>query len=68
MEDLKKSVKSIMIGTHTSEALHDGLAESFRNAGWIEVMNYPRSQVSTTPYGDVRFDDGFLLFDNPAFV
>ena len=68
MADLKKGVKSIMIGTHTSETMHDGLVEQFRSAGWIEVMNYARNRTSMTPYGEVSFDDGFLLFDNPEFV
>ena len=67
MADLKKGVKSIMIGTHTSAALHDGLARKFHESGWLEVMNYPRSQISVTPYGEVKFDDGVLLFDNPEF-
>lgn len=65
MEELKTSVKSIMIGTHHANEKHDKLAEFFRENGWIEVLNFERNALNPTPYGDIKFDDGFLLFSNP---
>lgn len=65
INDLKTGVKLIMIGTHQSDAQHDALAQTFIDNGWTEKMNFPRNRVNETPYGDIKFDDGFLLFSNP---
>jgi FkbM family methyltransferase len=68
MERLKRDVKSIMVGTHLSDARHEGLAEAFCQAGWTEVLRLPRNQVNQTPWGEIPTNDGFLLFDNPKFI
>lgn len=67
MAQLKRKVKSVMIGTHQSDAMHEGLAATFRDAGWTEVMALPRSTHNATPWGEVKTDDGFLWFENPGF-
>jgi FkbM family methyltransferase len=66
MEHLTRGVKSIMVGTHISDAHHDKLAAEFTAAGWNEIMNYRGNRVCHTDYGDIEFNDGFLLFANPA--
>lgn len=67
MKQLQRNVKSIMIGTHMANEKHDGLARLFRESGWVEVMNYERNALSSTPYGEIRFGDGFLLYSNSEF-
>lgn len=62
---LERSVKSIMIGTHPSDAEHDGLAQRFRSAGWLEILNLPRNRISATPWGNIKLDDGLLWYRNP---
>lgn len=63
---LQEHVRSMMIGTHLSDDLHSGLAQSLRNAGFEEVMNFPRNRLSDTSAGEIMFGDGFLYFRNPA--
>lgn len=65
MDHLRDSVKNIMIGTHQANEKHDNLAKTFRDNGWIEVFNFERNGLNKTPYGDIQFGDGFLLFTNP---
>jgi FkbM family methyltransferase len=65
MDDLKRNVKSIMIGTHQANEKHDNLAKLFRDNGWEEVLNFERNGLNATPYGEIQFGDGFLLFSNP---
>jgi len=67
METLKKRVKAMMIGTHTSLDKHNELAELFEGHGWREQMNYPRGQLCETPYGQIQFGDGLLAVSNPEF-
>ncbi|WP_415918891.1 FkbM family methyltransferase [Tateyamaria sp. SN6-1] len=66
MDLLTEHVKSIMVGTHIDMQKHDDLAALFRDAGWVEAMNFERNSLNQTPYGQIKFDDGFLLFTNPA--
>jgi FkbM family methyltransferase len=65
MPDLLNSVKIIKVGTHKSTALHKELATKFIETGWIERMNYPRGELSDTPFGKVQFGDGLLAYNNP---
>lgn len=65
---LNGQVRSLMVGTHTSDAWHDDLVRQLRSAGWHEVLNLPRSRTSQTPWGDIALGDGFLLFDNPRLL
>lgn len=62
---LSQTVKTVMIGTHQSDDMHDGLARDLLEAGWVEVMSFPRNTTCATPYGDVQFGDGVLYFRNP---
>jgi FkbM family methyltransferase len=66
MELMQARVRSVMVGTHQSDAAHDGLAARFRAAGWTEVMAHPRKAALTTPWGAITLGDGFLWYDNPA--
>ncbi|MFT0859060.1 FkbM family methyltransferase [Ancylobacter sp. G4_0304] len=68
MDALKASVKSIMIGTHHPDSSHDALLATFRDHGWREVLVFPRNSVNQTPWGEIKTNDGFLLFENPDFV
>lgn len=65
---LTERVKSIMVGTHISLDMHRKLAGQFVSAGWREVLNFDRNALCSTPFGEIQFGDGFLLFDNPVFV
>ncbi len=67
MDLLKRSVKSIMIGTHLSLQHHEGMRDRFLDHGWCERMNYPRMASCDTPYGKIQFGDGVLGFENPDF-
>jgi len=66
MDAMTRQVRSLMIGTHTSDAHHDGLVATLKAAGWREVMNYTRNRTHDTPWGEIKIGDGFLLFNNPA--
>jgi FkbM family methyltransferase len=68
MDQLYKTVKCIMIGTHISDSSHDNLSQSFRDAGWREMFNFPRNTTSLTPWGEIKLNDGFLLYENPNFI
>jgi FkbM family methyltransferase len=66
MDLLARQVRAIMVGTHIAGERHVALARSFAEAGWIEVMNYPRNETVATEFGEVTFGDGFLYYRNPA--
>ena len=68
MAELTQNVKSIMVGTHQADALHDGLVKILREAGWREVFALGRQRTHDTSWGKIAVTDGFLLFDNPKFV
>lgn len=68
MDILKRRVKSVMVGTHISDAKHDSLAERFRQAGWTQTMALPRNTANATPWGEVTTNDGFLWFENPGLL
>jgi hypothetical protein len=68
MDALSHRVKSIMVGTHQADSLHDGLVRRFREAGWREIFALARHRTHRTAWGDIAINDGFLLFDNPRFV
>jgi FkbM family methyltransferase len=68
MDRMTAQVRSLMVGTHTSAALHDGLVAQLKAAGWREVMNLARNTLHPTPWGAIKVDDGFLLFDNPGLL
>jgi len=63
----KSSIKAVMIGTHISTEMHDGLARLFQESNWVEVFNFPRNGEISTDYGQVKFGDGFLYFRNPRW-
>lgn len=65
MKLLSSSVRAIMVGTHTKDVLHDGLAELFSEYGWSERLNLGRNRLNQTPWGDIQTNDGFLWFENP---
>lgn len=67
MDVMTAHVRSLMVGTHTSDEHHDGLVATLRAAGWREVMNLARNRTHATPWGEIKIGDGFLLFDNPNF-
>ena len=62
---LRQTVRAIMVGTHLSGDDHLRLARQFVDAGWLEVMNFPRNETVATEHGEVKFGDGFLFFRNP---
>lgn len=64
MSVMAQSVRSIMIGTHDGDDLHDDLARRFREDGWRERLNLGASRVHNTPWGEITTDDGFLWFEN----
>lgn len=64
MSLLKQSVRAIMVGTHLSIERHEQLARQFADAGWLEVMNFPRNETVATEFGEVKFGDGFLYYRN----
>ena len=61
---LLQSVRSIMVGTHNRDDLHDGLAALFRDNGWEERLNLGRNRINATPWGEIETNDGFLWFEN----
>jgi FkbM family methyltransferase len=65
MDVMTKQVRSVMVGTHTSDAMHEGLVAKFKASGWMEIINLPRNRAHETPWGEIKVGDGFLLFDNP---
>ena len=64
MDLLTDKVRTIMVGTHTKDELHDGLAAQFSAAGWVERLNLGRNRDNDTPWGEIRTNDGFLWFEN----
>ncbi len=68
MDAMSAQVRSLMVGTHTSDAHHDGLVATLKDAGWREIMNYARNRTHATPWGEIKVGDGFLLFDNPRLA
>jgi len=64
MDLISQNVRSIMIGTHSKDELHDGLAAQFHAAGWKECLNLPRNRTNETPWGEIATNDGFLWFEN----
>lgn len=64
MDLVNRSVRNIMIGTHFSAELHDGLKDIFEQNGWVCEIAYPRNTLCETGYGEVQFHDGFLFFRN----
>lgn len=63
---LRAQVRLLMVGTHRSDAAHDGLAEALKAAGLREVMNLARNRTHATPWGEIALNDGFLLFETTA--
>lgn len=68
MDLLRKQVKSIMIGTHTSLEKHNEMSALFRGHNWRETMNFPRGALCDTPYGQIQFGDGLVAVENPDFI
>lgn len=68
MDELRKRVKRMMIGTHISLEKHNEMADMFKRHGWRETMNYPRGQMCETPFGSVQFGDGLVAVENPALT
>ena len=64
MELLSQNVKSLVVGTHISESLHNDLYELFLNSGWSPVMIFPRNSEVSTEHGVVKFGDGFQYWIN----
>lgn len=67
MSLLRDMVKTVMVGTHISLDKHNWIARHFRNHGWREIYNFERNGVCDTEFGQVKFGDGFILFENPGF-
>ncbi len=65
---LSQSVRSIMVGTHNKDDLHDAMAELFRDNGWEERINLGRNRTSATPWGEIETNDGFLWFENARLL
>lgn len=65
---LNSQVRSLMVGTHTSDSHHDTLVTTLLAAGWVEIQNLARDRTHETPWGPIKIGDGFLLFDNPRLV
>lgn len=64
---LSRSVRAIMIGTHSSR-IHEDLTALFRDNDWHEQLNLGRSKTTQTPWGEIRTDDGFLWFENARIL
>ena len=62
-----EKVKSMMIGTHTSDVKHDKLVELLKENNWKIMYNYRRNTLTNTDFGDVHFNDGFLYLKNQKF-
>lgn len=67
LAELKRRVKMVMIGTHTSDAKHTGLADLFLADGWSQMMALPRNTTNVMPWGEIKTNDGFLWLVNPNF-
>ncbi len=65
---LSQSVRSIMVGTHSKDELHDGLATLLARHGWEERLNLGRNRANQTPWGEITTNDGFLWFDNSRML
>lgn len=68
LDRLQDRVKMIMVGTHISLEKHEGLEAAFRAAGWRMVYAFPRHGTVATDFGEIRFDDGFLLAESPRLI
>ncbi len=60
-------VRRIHIGTH-SALVEDGLRELFRSEGWQNLNDYAGQSRTTTPYGEMEFEDGVQTWLNPALA
>ncbi len=68
IELIEDRVKAIMVGTHASDAAHDGLAALFQNDRWEERLNLGRNRLNDTPWGEIQTNDGFLWFENTRLM
>ena len=64
VERLDAQVKRVHIGTHGAD-IEDGLRALFRAHGWRLVNDYPCHSRSSTPYGEIEFQDGVQTWVNP---
>ena len=63
---LKQHVARIGIATH-SNRVGKHLEASFKAAGFQIVAHYKQRARESTPWGTVRFEDGWLAIENPAY-
>jgi hypothetical protein len=63
MDQLKRKVRRIHIGTH-GMAVHQDLAARFREHGWRILFDYPPNSRHTTPAGVFTLNDGVLTVLN----
>lgn len=64
VERLDAQVKRVHIGTHGAD-IEDGLRALFGAHGWWLVNDYPCHSRSSTPYGEIEFQDGVQTWVNP---
>lgn len=61
---ISRQVRAIMVGTHSKDDLHDGLAALLEEHGWQMRLNLGRNRTTETPWGEIATNDGFLWFEN----
>ena len=65
-DQVDRRVRSVFIETHYPRT-ESGLRDMFRGLGWASLADYPRGEISQTPYGPIKFPDGAQWWSNPRF-
>jgi FkbM family methyltransferase len=65
-DHVDRRVRSVFIETHYART-EAGLRDMFRGLGWTSLADYPRGEISQTPYGPIMFPDGAQWWSNPRF-
>jgi FkbM family methyltransferase len=66
IDELDAKVGRVVIGTHSAEA-EARLRDAFGGHGWQLLYDYGTGTRSETPFGEIEFQDGAQLWDNPRF-
>jgi len=64
---LNEDVARIGVATH-SRAIGRQLRRRFEAAGWVVVQDWRQRARERTPWGAVRFEDGWLAVENPRWT
>ena len=65
MEDVKRKVRRVHIGTH-GLSVHQALSDLFRSGGWEIVFDYPPNAQYQSLLGPFALNDGVLTVLNPT--